>query len=158
MSALRYIGIDPGNSCGWALLSEDGHRIGSGRWNLVKAQSDGQGMRFVRFERLLRELIGPDTDLVVGYDLIQPYGSGLAKAMYYKVVGRLESCLDEMNLPYVGVPPSVYKRTATGKGNASKEATVAAAKSRWPELAGEDLVHDEADSLWIAEAVRLGLV
>lgn len=154
---LYSIGIDPGNSCGWAVLDNEGGLVASGTWSLTRAKGDGQGMRFVRFERLLKELLASYPDAQVGYDLIQPYGSGDAKAMYYKVVGRMEACLDELDVPYAGVRPTEYKKLATGRGNASKEQTVAAAQVRWPGL-DEDMKDDEADALWMAEAIRLGLV
>ena len=83
-----YLGIDPGNSCGWAVLRDTGDYVASGTWSLIKSQSDGAGMRFVRFESLLRELVTAYPDCVVAYDLVQPYGSGTAKAMYYGIITR----------------------------------------------------------------------
>jgi Holliday junction resolvasome RuvABC endonuclease subunit len=42
------------------------------------------------------------------------------------------------------------KAHATGKGNASKDAMVLAAATRW----GVTATEDEADALWIADALR----
>jgi crossover junction endodeoxyribonuclease RuvC len=52
--------------------------------------------------------------------------------------------------PYIDVPPSVVKKLATGKGNAPKEAVLAEAIRRLG-YAGSD--HNEADALWLLEAV-----
>ena len=159
---MKYvIGIDPGTSCGWAVLDEAGDRVGSGTWGLAKALSDGPGMRYIRFERLLRELVATFPDCVVSYEMVQPYGSGQAQAVYYKIVGRMESCLDELGIPYAGVRPAQYKKLASGKGNADKQAVMAAAYRRWDLAADQTRAHpvpnDETDALWIAEAMRQGL-
>ena len=57
MNIIRYIGIDPGSSCGWAVLDEDGKRVASGTWDLKPKRHQGAGMRYVRCARMLRELL-----------------------------------------------------------------------------------------------------
>jgi Holliday junction resolvasome RuvABC endonuclease subunit len=155
-----YVGIDPGKRCGWASLSPDGGYRSSGTWELDNRRGDGGGMRYVRFERLFSELFlshpGP---IVVGYELVRPYGSGDSMMSYYGITTRLMAFCDEHDIPYTGVPVHVIKSTATGKGNADKDAVRRAALERWPTLervARNGITYDEADALWIAEAVRLG--
>lgn len=148
-----FIGIDPGNSCGWAVLDEEGNRIDSGTWNLTKLPEEGSGLRFIRFENLLKELLSKYPESTVSYDMVQPYGSGVAIALYYKIVGRMESYLDEFGVKYFGVRPAQYKKLATGKGNAQKDSMVEHAIVRWNDLP-EKMKHDEADALWIAEFLR----
>lgn len=153
-----YIGIDPATNCGWASLDADGTYRASGIWRLERTQSDGIGMRFIRFEKHLEDLVQSHVgDLVVGYDLVQPYGSGASKMIYYGIVTRLASYLDAHGIPYAGVNSSTYKKTAVPIGRSSKPLMVEAAKSRWPQLP-DDISHDEADALWIAEALRQGRV
>jgi len=158
VTILRYVGIDPGTNCGWGVLDQHGGLVASGTWMLDRAKTDGPGMRAIRLERLLRELVAPwqPHEVLVAYDLVHPYGSVSAVAMYYKLVGRLESCLDELGIAYGGVRPGTYKKHATGKGNAQKDAMVEAAVARWPELG--TIKHDEADALWIADSAREGLI
>lgn len=48
---MRILGIDPGTSCGWAIL-DDGGRVASGVWDLSPKRFEGGGMRYIRFERL----------------------------------------------------------------------------------------------------------
>jgi Holliday junction resolvasome RuvABC endonuclease subunit len=65
----------------------------------------------------------------------------------------LQAECEAKELPYSGIPVGTIKKRATGKGNASKEEMVAAAKLKWP---GEIIVDDnQADALWILEAGRL---
>ena len=63
---------------------------------------------------------------------------------------------EERRVPYGGQPVATVKRTATGKGNADKQAMVEAAALRWwISTPGYPCCsEDEADALWVAETLR----
>ncbi len=154
----NIIGIDIGTACGWALIGPDGRRLASGEWDLKARRHEGGGMRFLRFSRLLTELLeGQQVEAVVYEEVRRHLGTDAAH-IYGGLVAQLQVVCETKRIPYTGIPVGKVKKVATGKGNAGKEAMIAAAKVRWPELA--DLVlaleDDEADALWVAEAWRLG--
>lgn len=63
----------------------------------------------------------------------------------------VRTMLDAEDIDVVIVPPSTLKKYATGKGNAAKDAVLAAAVRRFPDV--DVTGNDEADALWLA-AIR----
>lgn len=154
----KIVGIDIGTTCGWGLIGPDGRRVASGKWDLKARRHEGGGMRFLRFGRLLTELLeGQQVEAVV-YEEVRRHMGTDAAHVYGGLVAHLQTVCEVKGIPYTGIPVGTVKKAATGKGNAGKEAMVDAAKVRWPELA--DLVlaleDDEADALWVAESWRIG--
>lgn len=149
------VGIDPGTACGWALLASDGTRSSSGEWDLKPRRHEGGGMRYLRFARLLTELIesGGAIEAVL-YEEVRRHAGVDAAHVYGGIIAQLQAICEAKGIPYLGIPVGTVKKKATGKGNASKEMMIAAALIRWPELGG--IGDNEADALWIAETWRQG--
>lgn len=87
-------------------------------------------------------------DLVVveGYS----FGAkGRAVVSLGELGGVVRLALHSAGVRYVEVPPATLKKYATGKGNAPKEAMLAAAIRRL-DYAGSN--HNEADALWLLHA------
>lgn len=144
----RVLGIDPATKCGWALL-DNGARVASGTWDCSIKPNESKGMRFVRFERQLLEVLEGGVDLVMYEDV--KYLRGIAASQVYGgIIGVMKLVLEKKRIEYAGIGVSEVKKLATGKGNADKKAMIAAAKVRWG-LPG-DPTEDEADALWIALA------
>lgn len=148
---MRLLGIDPGTKCGYAIL--DGGRITSGVWDLSSRRHEGGGMRYLRLKTYLEELLRSGVDVVayeevhrhLGTDAAHVYGgivATIATACEAWEVGRIKK-----PIPYRGIPVGTVKKFATGKGNANKDAMIAAATSRWP---SETMADDnEADARFI---------
>ena len=156
------IGIDPGTACGWAVLDFEGARLASGAWNLQGRRYEGGGMRFVRFERLLTELIEAYEafePVHVAYEEVRRHRGVDAAHVYGGLVATLQRVCELREVPYTGVPVGTVKKVATGKGNANKRAMLNSALIHWkPGIREFDRwTHDEADALWIAETHRRGL-
>lgn len=152
----RILGIDPATACGWAVLDGSGARIASGTWDLKPRSGEGAGMRYVRFERYLRELIATYPGSTVVYEQVQrAHKSTRAGVVYGALVGHITRVCEELGLNYTHVNTSAVKRHATTKGNAGKPAMIAAALARWPFPVDYD--DNEADALWIADAFREGV-
>lgn len=150
---MTVIGIDPGTSCGWAVLSDDGKRIASGVWNLSPGRHEGGGMRFLRLERYMREVIGNlehSAGLVVAYEEVRRHMGTDAAHIYGGVVATITRICEQEGIPYRGVPVGTVKKTATGKGNADKALMMTTAVMRWE----SGFSSDEADALWVAETLR----
>lgn len=153
------IGIDPGTYCGWAVLDHEGRRLASGTWDLSPRRHEGGGMRYVRARRYLVELLDAYPGAQIGYEEVRRHAGTSAAHVYGGIVAMISAVCEERVVPYCPVPVGTAKKLATGKGVASKDAMVLASRARWgddaPRGLGED---DEADALWIAECLRLGLV
>lgn len=154
MTASLSIGIDPGTKTGWAVLTPDGAALCSGTWLLASRKGDGAGMRFVRFERLFRELLDAYPGAPVAYELVARHIGTDAAHVYGGLTAHIMRICEESSRPYAGIPVGTIKRNATGKGNASKDAMCQAAITRWQLPAVEE---DQADALWVADALREGL-
>lgn len=150
------VSIDPGTRCGWAVLDAMGQRIASGDWDLSPRRHESAGMRFVKFERSLLDVLNTYPDCIVAYEEIRRHAGVDAAHVYGGIIATLQRvCLTRPAGPieYVGVPVGTVKKRATGKGNASKEAMIAAAEARWGVAVSSD---NEADALWIGETWRAG--
>lgn len=152
------IGIDPGTACGWAVLDlGTGKHIASGTLDLASRRHEGGGMRYLRAERWLTEVLdgyGATVTAVV-YEEVSSHKGTAAAHVYGGLVAIFAKLCEQRGVPYAGVPVGTVKKHATGKGNANKEAMVAAARARW----GYPLdvtADDEADALWVADTFRMG--
>jgi Holliday junction resolvasome RuvABC endonuclease subunit len=113
-------------------------------------------MLYVRFDRLFREVVEASPGAVVAYEQQSNRFIGSAH-VGLGIIAHLQRACEELSVPYTGVTYSTIKKLATGSGVAKKEAMVAAALKRWPELPA-DTTDDEADALWSAECARTGMV
>lgn len=163
---LYFIGLDPGTKCGYAVLDADGNRIVSGRWDLSASRHSGGGMRFVRLENYFNELLavydGWHRDgqhrAQVAYEEVRRHLGTDAAHIYGGIVATVTRICEGQGLPYAGVPVGTVKKLATGRGNANKEAMVDAANARWwADSDGGVGSDDEADALFIADALRRGM-
>lgn len=150
----RFIGIDPGSNCGWAVLDESGAWVASGTWGLTGGRFDGAGMRFVRLDSHVRELLSSGGETVLGFEEVRRHMGTDAAHIYGGIVATVMRVCEELHVPYAGTPVGTVKRQATGRGNAGKDEMVETAEARWGVKVTDD---NEADALWIAEVMRLGL-
>lgn len=145
---MRILAVDPGTSCGWAIW-ENGDVVHAGTWDLSTNRFEGAGMRFIAFERAFRSALRGAN--LVAYEAVAGHKGVAAAHIYGGIVAHLQRIAQETGIPYTGIPVATVKKTATGRGNAKKDAMVAAANSRWglalTELKGGA---DEADARWIA--------
>lgn len=152
-----FIGIDPATSCGWAVLNETGERLASGVWKLDARAGDGAGMRYVRLERLFRELLEAyPINARVAYEHSVNHRSGASAAIFGGIVATITRICEELQIPYCAANYATVKKVATGRGNSGKSEMTKAAHARWaPYITTSD---DEADALHVAETLRIGAV
>ncbi len=149
---MNKIAIDLGTTTGWAAVLDG--RVVSGTWNFTPKRHEGGGMRYVRFRNQLADLIkqmsvaGPPC---VYYEEVRAHKGTAAAHVYGGFEAQLMAYCDERSIPYESVPVGVIKRHATGKGNANKNAMMAAAHGKWPDV---DIVDDnEADARWLLDYI-----
>ena len=137
------LALDLGTTTGWAC----GHpgAIISSTWDLKPGRYDGGGMRFVKFRARLTELHAAVGFTVVYFEEVRRHAGTGAAHVYGGLMATLTEWCEVHKIPYSGVPVGTIKKHATGKGNASKEQMIEAARAR-----GHEPVDDnEADALCI---------
>jgi len=142
---MKILGIDPGTKCGWAIL-DDGKRIASGVFDLKPRRHEGGGMRFVRLERYLLEILNTYTVDLLAYELVRRHLGTDAAHVYGGIIASLTRLSEERALPYRGVPVGTCKKAFCGKGNASKSMMIKEAEVRF----GIKCCDNEADALAVA--------
>lgn len=141
MTRATVLALDLGTATGWALRRPDGLVL-SGTANFKPGRYEGGGMRFLRFGQWLDSL---DRLEKVYFEEVRRHRGVDAAHCYGGLLATLTAWCERRNIPYGGIPVGVIKASVTGKGNASKEAVIAAmqAKGFAP---GDD---NEADALAI---------
>lgn len=127
---MRILAQDLGTTTGFAAYSAGG--VLSGSWSFKPGKFDGGGLRFLRYRKKLDEFLaacGGKIDLVV-YEGVRAHKGVDAAHIYGGLMGTLTAWCEENGIPYEGVDVGAIKRFATGKGNANKEAMMAAV-AKW---------------------------
>lgn len=145
------IAIDPGCTTGWCVRRPSKH-VTAGTWKLSGGtRHESHGMRIIRFEMQLKGLLDSiDGPVLVAYEEVRRHMGVDAAHMYGAIAASLQRVCAERKLDYLAIPVGTVKKLATGKGNAKKDAMIAAAVCRWPGIQIED--DNQADAMFIAEA------
>ena len=124
------LALDLGTTTGWALHGVDG-LITSGTVSFRPGRFDGGGMRYLRFSNWLGELdrlSGPIA--AIWFEEVRRHAGTDAAHVYGGLMATLTAWAELRGVPYEGVPVGTIKRFATGKGNANKDAMIAAVRAR----------------------------
>ena len=139
------LALDLGTQTGWALLGRDG-AITSGSELFKPQRFEGGGMRYLRFKRWITEVKQSADGLnAVFFEEVRRHAGVDAAHAYGGFMAHLTAWCEHHLIPYQGVPVGTIKKHATGKGNASKDDMVAAAR-RLGHAPADD---NEADALAI---------
>ncbi|PWG16108.1 hypothetical protein DFK10_13660 [Salibaculum griseiflavum] len=145
------LALDLGTTTGWALHGADG-LITSGTVSFRPSRFDGGGMRYLRFTNWLGELerlSGPIA--AIWFEEVRRHAGTDAAHVYGGLMATLTAWAEMRGVPYEGVPVGTIKRHATGKGNANKDAMIAAARARGVSPADENEADAIAILLWAME-------
>lgn len=149
MSYQYVIGLDLGMNCGYCVRSATGERV-YGTFDLDHDKStESPGMRLIRFDCLLKQLIWTYKPAFVAFELVrQQHKSSDASHWYGSFLGQLLRTCVECNVDHTGMEVTSLKKFATGKGNAKKDAMLQAAKDKLGLTTKDD---NAADAAWVAE-------
>lgn len=154
---LAVLTLDLGVRSGWAFRGRDG-QITSGTVEFRNDRWQGGGMRFLRFKRWLTEIKQAAGDLeAVFVEEVRRHAGVDAAHAYGGFLAHVTAWCEQHAIPYEAVPVGTIKRHVTGKGNAGKEAVIAAVR----ELGFDPVDDNEADALAILDwalANRIGSV
>ena len=145
------LALDLGTNTGWAIC-RDGVTA-SGTASFKVGRYEGGGMRYMRFQRWLDEMARDGLDSIY-FEEVRRHAGTDAAHVYGGLLATLTAWCEHHGIPYQGIPVGTIKKHATGKGNANKEAMIAAAVAR-----GFAPVDDnEADALALLHLVESGAV
>lgn len=143
------LALDLGTQTGWALRGVDG-LILSGTASFKPGRYEGGGMRYVRFVKWLSDLSEASGGFGgVWFEEVRRHAGTDAAHVYGGLMATLASWAELRGIPYEGVPVGTIKKHATGKGNANKDAMMAAAVARGFSPADDN----EADALALLQWV-----
>lgn len=144
------IGLDLATRSGWAAVTLDGRRLGSGAWPLSPRKGRSKADRWVRFADALRELLASLEGRVAAVALERPIGhagSPSVPAVASGLVALAELACERRGIATLQVSPMTAKKAAAGSGRASKGEVAEAMAARF----GVELEPgDEADALAVA--------
>ncbi len=143
--------LDLGTTTGWALQTADG-LITSGTVSFRPSRYDGGGMRYLRFRGWLDQLAGDAGPIsAIHFEEVRRHVGTDAAHVYGGLLATLTSWAETAVIAYQGVPVGTIKRHATGKGNANKDAMMAAARARGFSPADDNEADAIAILMWALE-------
>ncbi|MFN4140275.1 crossover junction endodeoxyribonuclease RuvC [Aestuariivirga sp.] len=150
-STPSILALDLGSTTGWALRTGR-CRILHGTAEFRPTRFEGGGMRYLRFGKWLDQTLAVSggLDTVVFEEVRRHIGTDAAH-IYGGFLAALSSWCEAQAIPYQGVPVGTIKRFATGKGNADKQAMIAAVRERGFEPADDNEADAIAILLWAIE-------
>lgn len=143
------LALDLGTNTGWAIC-RDGVTV-SGTASFKVGRYEGGGMRYLRFQRWLDEMRGAGLDSV-WFEEVRRHAGTDAAHVYGGLLATLTAWCEHHGVPYSGIPVGTIKKHATGKGNANKDAMIAAAVARGFTPCDDN----EADALALLHMVEAG--
>ena len=144
---LVMLSLDLGTKTGWAVRLSD-RTVTSGIAEFKNDRWQGGGMRFLRFKQWLTEIKQMAGGLdVVFFEEVRRHAGVDAAHAYGGFLAHVTAWCEHHAIPYEAVPVGTIKRHATGKGNANKDAVIAAVRN----LGFDPADDNEADALAILD-------
>ena len=149
----RILALDFATRTGWAYRGK-GDIISSGTWDFSIRKDESSGMRLIRFEAKLLEMI-PMLDIIA----FEEVTAGVGKKINFdsiKLQSKLQAIIERVvenreGIEYIGYNIQTIKKHALDgeKGKRNKEAMMVSAEKNWPE---QEIADDnQADALWILD-------
>ncbi len=146
------LALDLGTTTGWALRGQDGG-ITSGTMSFKPSRFEGGGMRYLRFRGWLDEIAALSGGLSrIAFEEVRRHVSTDSSHVYAGFLATLTAWCEQAGIAYEGVPVGTIKRFATGRGNADKEAMIAAMRARGFAPADDNEADAIAILLWLTNA------
>ena len=145
------LALDLGTTTGWALATADG-AIVSGTMSFRPSRYEGGGMRYLRFRSWLNEIASRVGEIgTVHFEEVRRHVSTDSSHIYRGFLAHLSAWCEVQKIAYQGVPVGTIKRFISGKGNADKQAVIAAVRARGFNPADDNEADALAILLWAME-------
>jgi len=162
----RHIAFDLGTHLGVAVY--DARRCGLfdcvdvSSLNLSPRDGDGAGMRPLRFERFLCQLLDEGPVTWVAYERVHAHLGTQAAHVYGQLMGALTTQCEKAGVLYRAVPVAMGKFAATGNGGATKDMVHLAVHGHFRGVSrrirsNARIGEDEADALGVLMAALMDL-
>ena len=154
---MKILAIDPATKTGWA------HSFGpSGVWDLSVRRDESGGMRLIRFEAKLREVLaGPGIDLIV-FESVTAGQGPKTNFSAIKLQTKLQAIIERFAESHEGMESCGYNlktiksHAIPQKGRSrDKAAMLQAAEAKWPDV--EIIDDNQADALWLLDLAVMEL-
>lgn len=150
-STPSILALDLGNTTGWAAHTAR-CRILHGTAVFRPSRYEGGGMRYLRFGKWLDQTLEVTGGIdAVYFEEVRRHIGTDAAHVHGGLLATLTAWCEEQCIPYQGVPVGTWKRYACGKGNADKQAVIAAMRERSFEPADDNEADAIAILLWALE-------
>lgn len=127
---MSILALDLGSRLGWAVGYGPGD-IQHGTIEFRPGRFEGGGMRWLRFKKWLNEMHDSHGPVdAVYFEEVRRHAGTDAAHLYGGFLGHLTAWCEAKKLPYRGIPVGTIKKHATGKGNANKDAMIAAVRAK----------------------------
>lgn len=127
---MTILALDLGSRLGWAVSYGPGD-INHGTIEFRPGRHEGGGMQWVRFRKWLTEMHDQHGPVeAVYFEEVRRHIGTTAAHVYGGFLATLTAWCEARSVPYQGVPVGTIKRHATGKGNANKDAMIAAMEAK----------------------------
>jgi hypothetical protein len=147
-SRSAVLSLDLATNSGWALRLADG-QITSGTVSFRPSRYDGGGIRYLRFRTWLDSIAADARGIgVIHYEEVRRHLGTDAAHVHGGLLATLTAWCEEHSVAYQGVPVGTIKRHITGKGNADKQAVIAAVRERGFSPADDNEADAIAILLW----------
>jgi len=145
------LALDLGTTTGWALCCADG-AIVSGTMSFRPSRYEGGGMRYLRFRSWLNEVANRAGEIgTVRFEEVRRHIGTDAAHLYGGFLAHLSAWCEVQKIAYQGVPVGTIKKFVCGKGNADKQAVIAAVRARGFNPADDNEADAIAILLWAME-------
>jgi hypothetical protein len=145
------LALDLGTTTGYAIAGADG-AIASGTVSFKPSRYDGGGIRYLRFRAWLDSMAQDAAAIgVVHYEEVRRHLSTDAAHVHGGLLATLTAWCEQHSIAYQGVPVGTIKRFIAGKGNADKQAVIAAVRARGFSPADDNEADAIAILLWAIE-------
>lgn len=142
---MNILALDLATQTGWA------HSNGlSGIQSFALRRGDSPGMRWLEFAAWLRRVLDRAPTDVIVYEQAHHRG-GASTHVGHGFIAQTEAIAAERKIEITNRHTATIKKYATGKGNAKKDAMLAAARKRW--LGMEIIDDNQADALFLLSLV-----
>lgn len=132
---MTTLALDLGTTTGWAYATprpfpSTTSKIDSGTWSLKPGKYDGAGMRGVKFMGYLDTLHRRSPLSLIVFEAVRRHIGTDAAHCYGGLMMILQTWGELNQVPHAGVSVQAIKKFWTGKGNAKKDAMIAACRER----------------------------
>ncbi|MGN7613924.1 crossover junction endodeoxyribonuclease RuvC [Magnetococcales bacterium HHB-1] len=142
--------IDLGMKTGWAIQQESG-LVTSGTISFKQSRFEGGGMPFLKFHDWLEKTHKLLPVSRIAFEEVRRHIGTSAAHAYGGFLSQLTSWCEKEKIPYEGIPVGTIKKSMTGRGNANKEAMIAAVQK----LGYQPSDDNESDALAILHHILL---